>query len=300
MNRRAHADLALLQTFDAIYAEASVSRAAERLGVSQPAVSHALARLRALHDDPLFVRRANGVAPTPKAERLAVAVREALASLDAAISEGGRHDAAASERTFRLHMTDIGEAVFLPRLMASLAERAPRVRIETHQLDDRDILPALESARIDLAVGYLPSLAGVDRAVLLSERYVVAMRRGHPLASTRARRNALATLDYVLVRSHPATARALDALGLSRRVRLSIPHFMVLPRILADTDLAVVMPLRLFEAFETMGEYAVWRSRIGLPSFDVSVHWAPRFANDAGNRWLRELVVSLFRERRSA
>jgi hypothetical protein len=80
-------------------------------------------------------------------------------------------------------------------------------------------------------------------------------------------------------------------------VRLSIPHFMVLPRILAETDLAVVMPLRLSEAFGQMGDYAVWRSRVGLPSFDVCVHWAARFAGDAGNRWLRELIVALFREK---
>ncbi len=297
MNRSRPIDLALLQTFDAIYAERSVSRAADRLGVSQPAVSHALARLRGVHGDPLFVRRASGVAPTAKADRLAGAVRHALQVLDAAINEVDRYDPAASDRTFRLHMTDIGEAVFLPRLMAALAERAPRVRIEVHQLDDRDVLPALDSARIDVAIGYIPSLAGVEKALLLSERYVVVMRRRHPLANTTARRAALAKLDYALVRSHPATARALDALGLSRRVRLSIPHFMVLPPILAETDLAVIMPQRLFEAFETMGDYTVWRSRVGLPAFDVSVHWAARFAGDAGNRWLRELVVSLCRER---
>jgi DNA-binding transcriptional LysR family regulator len=291
-------DLNLLQTFDAIYAEASVSRAADRLRVSQPTVSHALARLRSIYADPLFVRRANGVAPTAKADRLAGAVRQALSILDVALNEARRYEPAASARTFRLHMTDIGEAVFLPRLMSSLARHAPHVRIEVHQLDDRDILPALDSARVDLALGYIPSLASVGKAFLLSERYVVVMRKGHPLARMRASRSALAKLDYALVRSHPATTRALESLHLGERVRLSIPHFMVLPRILAETDLAVVMPLRLFETFARMGDYTVWRSRIGLPAFDVSVHWAQRFAGDAGNRWLRELIVALFRERR--
>ncbi len=290
-------DLNLLQTFDAIYAEASVSRAAERLGVSQPTVSHALARLRALHRDPLFVRRASGVAPTAKADRLADAVRQALRILDVAINDTERYDPAASERTFRLHMTDIGEAVFLPPLMAALAHRAPNVRVEVHQLDTGDILPALESARIDLALGYIPSLGNAEKTLLLSERYVVVMRRQHPLAQTRSSRAALAKLDYALVRSHPATARALEALGLTGRVRLSTPHFMVLPRILAETDLAVVMPSRLYDVFAQMGDYAVWRSRVGLPAFDVSVHWAWRFVGDAGNRWLRELIVSLFREK---
>jgi DNA-binding transcriptional LysR family regulator len=290
-------DLNLLRTFDAIYAESSVSRAALRLDVSQPTVSHALARLRALVRDPLFVRRANGVAPTAKADRLAGAVRQALGILDAAIHEADRYDPRASERTFRLHMTDIGEAVFLPRLMAALAERAPRVRIDVHQLDSGDIVAALESGRIDLALGDMPALSSVERVKLLSERYVVAMRRGHPMARARPSRAALARLDYALVRSHPAIARALDAAGLTARVRLSIPHFMVLPRILAETDLAVVMPLRLYETFARMGDYAVWRSRVRLPAFDVGVHWAPRFSGDAGNRWLRETVVALFREK---
>ena len=99
----------------------------------------------------------------------------------------------------------------------------------------------------------------------------------------------------MLVRSHPATARALDALGLRDRVRLALPHFMVLPRILADTDLAVILPHRLADAFGQLGRYAVWRVR-SLPRFDVSVHWVRRFAQDPGNRWLREAIVQLFGE----
>ena len=124
------ADLNLLKVFLAIHAEGSVSRAADRLGVSQPTVSHALASLRETYRDPLFLRRAGGVTPTPRANRLAVAVRQALDLLDAAASEGGGYDPSRSERTFRLYLTDIGETVFLPPLMAALAKEAPRVRIE--------------------------------------------------------------------------------------------------------------------------------------------------------------------------
>src|SRR6266508_3175173 len=223
-------DLNLLQTFDAIYAEASVSRAADRLGVSQPTVSHALARLRTLYGDPLFVRRASGVTPTAKADRLADAVRQALRILDVAIHEADRYDPAASERTFRLHMTDIGEAIFLPRLMAALARRAPRVRVEARQLDDGDILPALESARIDLALGYIPALASVDKTLLLSERYVVVMRRDHPLAprdgaraGIAAPRESRAAVDSALhgAAAHPRRNRSRrgDAVAALRRVR---------------------------------------------------------------------------------
>ena len=289
-------DLNLLQTFNAVHAEGSVSRAAERLGLSQPTVSHGLKRLRLLYNDPLFVRTQGGMAPTAKADRLAAAVRHALHVLDVAIQEGERYDPQASERTFRLHMSDVGETVFLPRLMNVLARGAPNIRLETFQLDDKDIAPALESGRIDLALGYIPALTDVERVALLSERYVVLMRAAHPLARRRATRAALGKLQYAIVRSHGATARALKDLGLSGNIRLSMPHFLVLPRILAETDLAVVMPARLADVFREMGEYAVWRPRVGLPAFDVSVHWSWRYAGDPGARWLRELIVTLFRE----
>jgi DNA-binding transcriptional LysR family regulator len=291
-----HPSLDLLQTFHAVHNERSVTRAAERLGVSQPTVSHALNRLRRLHRDPLFVRTQGGMAPTAKADRLAEAVRQALAVLDVAIQEGVRYDPAASDRTFRVHMSDVGETVFLPRLMDALARRAPGVRLETHQLEDRDIGPALDSGRLDLALGYIPSLGEYERIDLLSERYVVLMRAGHPLASRPPVRSALAKLRYAVVRSHGATARALKDLGLSANIRLSMPHFLVLPPILAATDLAVVMPARLAEVFRGLGDFAVWRPRVGLPAFDVGVHWSWRYAGDPGGRWLRELVVELFGE----
>ena len=122
------------------------------------------------------------------------------------------------------------------------------------------------------------------------------MRRGHPAAKKAVTRRALGQLDYIVVRSHSATARLLQELGLERRIRLTLPHFMVLPRVIAETDLAVIMPSRLAEAFGQMGRYTVWRPRVGLPAFDVSVHWSWRFAGDPGNRWLRERIVALFGE----
>ena len=293
----ADVDLNLLHVFQAVHAEGSVTRAAERLRVSQPTVSHALTRLRDLYRDPLFVRTQGGMAPTARADRLAEAVRQALHLLDVAIQEGARYVPAASDRTFRLHMSDIGETVFLPRLLHELAGQAPNVRLETFQYDDKDIGPALEGGRIDLAVGYIPALSGFERAVLLSERYVVLMRGGHPLASRAPTRAALARLRYAVVRSHGATARALENLGLSANIRLSMPHFLVLPRILSETDLAVVMPMRLADVFRAMGDYTVWRPRVGMRAFDVSVHWSWRHASDPGTRWLRELIVTLFGER---
>jgi len=291
----ADVDLNLLRTFHAVHAERSVSRAAVRLGVSQPTVSHALARLRQLYRDPLFVRVREGVAPTARADRLAEAMRVALATLDAAIHEGERYDPAGSARTFRLYMSDIGETLFLPRLLQALAAEAPRLKLEIFQLDQKDILPALESGRIDLALGYIPVLANVEHEALLSERYVVLLRAGHPLARRSPTRAAMRQLDYVVVRSHPATTRALLDLGLAANIRLEIPHFLVLPRILEAADLAALMPQRLAQVFRASGRYVEWRPRIGLPPFAVGVHWYWRFGGDPGNRWLRERIIALFR-----
>jgi DNA-binding transcriptional LysR family regulator len=145
-------------------------------------VSHALQRLRKVHGDPLFIRTQGGMAPTAKAQHLAKAVEQALAVLDVALRETQTYDPARRERTFRLHLTDIGETIFLPPLIESLSHDAPRVRLAAYQLDDRDILPALESGRIDLALGYIPALTGVQRQYLLSEQYVVVLRAGHPVA----------------------------------------------------------------------------------------------------------------------
>jgi DNA-binding transcriptional LysR family regulator len=289
-------DLNLLHTFQAIHGARSVSRAAEQLGVSQPTVSHGLRRLRELYGDPLFVRSEGGMAPTAKADRLAGAVREALRVLEIAIREGERYDPARSERTFRLHMSDIGETIFLPVLLRATRREAPSVRFEVFQLDEPEILPSLESGRIDLALGYIPSLGQAERRFLLHERYVVLMRRGHPAARRSATRRAMGELEYVVVRSHSATGRLLKELGLESRIHVTLPHFMVLPHILAETDLAVIMPSRLADAFGQFGDYAAWRPRVGLPAFDVSVHWSWRFEGDPGNRWLRERIVELFGE----
>ena len=143
-------DLNLIPYLVAIEETRNVSRAAERLGVSQPTVSHALQRLRLLYGDPLFVRAQGGMAPTAKAQRLAKAVDHALTTLEVAIRETETYDPARSDRVFRLHLTDIGETIFLPPLLQSLERDAPRVRLEAFQLEDRDILPGLESGRIDL------------------------------------------------------------------------------------------------------------------------------------------------------
>lgn len=286
-------DLNLLHVFQAVHTARNVSRAAEALGLSQPAVSHALTRLRLALHDPLFTRTASGVAPTPKAEQFARQVVAALKVLDVAIHEAEVFDPAQSQRRFAVHMSDIGADEFLPLLMAEVGRSAPGVRIEAMQLEPPQIGPALEEGRIDLAFGYLPELSGTERRPLLEERYVVLLRRGHPLVRKLRDRAALDRLDFIVVRSHSEPARALALLGLESRIRLALPHFTVAPSILAVTDLAVVMPMRPALRFAARHALQVVEPDLGLPPFTVSLHWTWRFHNDPGNRWLRELALGM-------
>ncbi|MDB5829614.1 MAG: transcriptional regulator, LysR family, partial [Variovorax sp.] len=156
-------DLNLLRLFDAVYRARSVSRAAEQLGLTQPAASHGLSRLRHLLQDALFTRAPGGVAPTPRAERLAVAVQSALGTLEEALFEPDRFEPTASRKTFRIHMSDIGEGRFLPALMGRLGELAPGVRLETEPFAPAEIAPALDSGRIDFAFGFLPKVRDTQR-----------------------------------------------------------------------------------------------------------------------------------------
>src|SRR3954468_10033302 len=180
-------DLNLLRLFDAVYRTGNVSRAAELLDLTQPAASQGLSRLRTLIQDPLFMRSAGGVQPTPKAQRLADPVRQALATLEQALGETAGFDPARSTRTFQIHMSDIGESRFLPELMVALRERAPGLRVQTQPLPRGQIAEALDAGRIDFAFGFLPMVKETQRVRLLEDRYVVLLREGHPF--TRKRRS---------------------------------------------------------------------------------------------------------------
>lgn len=286
-------DLNLLHVLAVVHASRSVSRAAETLGLSQPAVSHALTRLRLALHDPLFTRVTGGVAPTPKADQLVRQVETALRQLDLALHEAETFDAAHSQRRFVLHLSDIGADEFLPQLMAGIAAQAPAVRLEAVQLPAEAIASALEEGRLDLAFGYLPGLVGTESQAILQERYVVLLRRGHPLAGALRDRSALEQLDFVLVASHAEPARALHLLGLQPRIRLTLPHFMVVPPIVAATDLAVILPLRPALRFAALHGLQVVEPDLGLPPFTVAMHWTWRSAHDPGHRWLRAHVAAM-------
>lgn len=294
-------DLNLLRLFDAIYRTGSVSRAAEELDISQPAASQGLSRLRLFLRDSLFVRAGGGVAPTSRADRLAVVVQGALGSIEQALNEPRQFDPGQSLRVFRLHMSDIGEGRFLPLLMQAARDEAPGIRIETMPLAETDIAQALDSGRIDFAFGFLPKVTDTQRTALFNDRYVVLLRQGHPFL--RDRKNGqtsledLHGLDFVSVRTHTDTLRILQLLGLENRLRLTTEHFLVLPDIVRATDLCVLMPRGTAGSFVSDGGCAIIEPSFPLRDFAVSLHWSKRFEHDAGNRWLRDKAIALFAEK---
>jgi DNA-binding transcriptional LysR family regulator len=299
-------DLNLLLVFEAMLIHQNVSTAAAHNGFTQSAMSNALGRLRREVGDPLFVNTHSGMLPTPRALELAKPIQQALALVRASMEKPKGFDPRQSRRTFRISMTDVGEMVFLPSLVKRLDESGATIELETVQLPVSDIPRQLESGEIDLAAGYFPSLAkSIERDVLFREHYVCLARRSHPLAKG----GVLHLKDFlagshVLIESlgsgHKIIERKLKDEGIKRDVSLRIPHFSVVPMIVASTDRIVTVPSRVANILFKQVKVQVLPLPIKIPSFDVSLFWHTRFADDLSIQWLRGLMAELFHEPRGA
>jgi len=292
-------DLNLLLVFDGVLREKSVTRAGQRVGLSQPALSNALARLRKLFGDPLFVRTPGGMNPTPFALRLADPVRQALDLLEVTLREQAGFDPAATTRAFRFHMSDIGEVVFLPPLLERLKRDAPGARVEVAQFPVDGIREALETGKIDIALGFMPELGGgIAQRRLFRDRYVCLARKDHPVIRRTLTAAQFRAVRHVLIASsgtgHEVVERMLAEEGLGGSIALRVPHFMVVPMILARTDLVCTVPWQLAQAFKAMGSFRTHEVPLAIPTFDVRLLWHERFEQEPGNRWLREQLLDLF------
>ncbi len=294
-------DLNLLRVFDAIATEGSVTVAGERIGLSQPAMSNALARLRQLFDDPLFVRTPRGMRPTPFAQQLSQPVREALRLIQGALQQHAGFEPRSSNNTFRFYMSDIGEMVFLPGLLERVKRDAPGVKIEVVRIPIKDIHAALEAGEIDLAIGFLPGLTtGMRQQPLFREHYVCMLRADHPVIGAKISLKQFREAAHVLVSyagtGHQVIEETFVAEGLSARIAARVPHFLVVPMILARTDLIVTVPSRVAAVFARLGNFKVLKLPLSMPSFEVRLHWHQRFHQDPANRWLREVMTDLYAE----
>jgi len=292
-------DLNLLVIFNQLLVEKRVSAVAETLGLSQPAVSNALNRLRRLLGDELFLRTSRGMEPTPFATQLAEPVAYALGTLHGALNQQIAFAPESSSRHFTLAMTDIGEIYFLPRLADALARQAPGITLGTVRTDAIQLREEMEAGHIDLAVGLLPRLqAGFFQRRLFRHRYVCMYRQGHPLEGQLNTVEAFSAAEHVVVLSAGTGHSQVDALlersGVRRQVRLKVPHFVAVGHILQGSDLVATVPERFAERCAGPFGLRYCPHPVALPEIAINLFWHAKFHRDPGNRWLRRLIGDLF------
>jgi DNA-binding transcriptional LysR family regulator len=292
-------DLNLLVVFNQLLLDRSVSVAADKLGLTQPAISNALKRLRTVLNDELFLRTSRGMEPTPYALHLAEPVVYALNTLQSALIHRDSFDPASSQRTFNLAMTDIGEIYFMPPLMEALAKRAPGIRINTVRPHRGNLKEDMESGTVDLAAGPLPDLqTGFFQRRLFRHRYVCMFRKGHPAATSPMSLQQFTELEHVGVvpenTGHTDVDGLLDKAGIKRLIRLKVPHFIAVGPILQTTDLIATVPQRFADRVQDAFGLETSPHPARLPDIAINLFWHAKFNRDPASLWLRQLLVELF------
>ncbi len=292
-------DLNLLLIFQQLMIERRVAKVAVSLGITQPAVSNALARMRRHLDDPLFVRTPNGMAPTPLAEQLAQPVHDALALLHTALNPSTVFEPSQAQQAMTIGMTDIGEIVFLPTLVEHLSRVAPGLRLSTVRNTAVNLGDDMSSGRVDLAIGLLPQLkAGFFQRRLFTQRYVCLFRRGHALDKKKLSLADFRAAEHLVVMSagtgHGDVDKRMHKAGIERVVRLTVPHFVSVGHILQNSNLVVTVPERL--AQKLAGPFGLtWLTHpVALPEAAINIFWHAKLHQSSANQWLRNTVFELF------
>ncbi|NUT74899.1 LysR family transcriptional regulator [Pseudomonas sp. C1C7] len=287
-------DLNLLKALDALLDECSVTRAAERLALTQPAVSGMLTRLRDSFDDPLFVRAQRGLVPTPRALELALPVKRVLAEIDALL-QPTRFDPSTASLKLSIAATDYAQQTILVPFLAELRQQAPGIRIATLPVDDTQVLRQLECGDLDLAILTPDSThEGLHSRRLYDEHYICVMRDGHPAAHGLTLER-FCTLDHAIVSYsgggfRGVTDDALAQLGVERRVSLSVTSFLVLLDVLRSSDLIAVVPKRLVAKVNDLQKI---EPPLVIPGFTKIAAWHERTHHHSAQRWARALLFDI-------
>ncbi len=291
-------DLNLLVALDALLAERSVSRAATRLHLSQPATSAVLARLRELFGDALLLRTARGMLPTARALELSGPVKQVLAEINRLVQPQTAFDAAHADLTFTLSASDYVEYALLPALVDYIESKAPGVRLEVKPIDFTVMDKQLESGEVDVSVtSYHNASQGLHARALYTERLVCVVRRNHPDIADSITLDQFCNLDHVLASPSGGGTfvrlidAALKSAGRTRRVRLKLPHFLMVPEVVARSDMVAVLPERLARAYAR--KLSIIEAPLKLPGFDIAAIWHERTHNDPAQQWLRQVLVNL-------
>ncbi len=288
-------DLNLLKAFDALAHERAVTRAAGRIGLSQPAMSHALARLRSLFADDLFVRTPTGMEPTARAREIAPLIVAAIEHIEAALNLGIGFDPAKSAGIFTAGMAEYAEVALVGRLAEAFARRAPKATLRLTPLTGASAAEQLDRGAIDVAVAHLAALpTHIELIVLLRDPFVVVARRGHAVAGQNLSLEAYAALNHMLVSPRGDTSGALDRIlvdfGLRRRIALLVATYLALPAALAASDLVATVPKRTARQIAATAEIEITPLPIDF-SMTVSMAWHRRAASEPAQAWFRSLMI---------
>ena len=298
----ARLDLNLLPIAVALYDERSVSRTATRLGMSQPAVSSALSRLRKAFGDPLFIRSGRGMQPTPRAQSFIAPAREVLARVDRDVLSELSFDPAAAKTTFTLALSDVGEMVFLPRILQRLQRLAPQAAVRSVSPPPAELRESMEAGEIDLAIGFFPDLerSNFFRQRLFSHHFACLIRADHPAAQRRLSVAQFLALKHVAVRAAGRSQELFHRFLAAHKIHLDVvlvtPHFMSLPAIIGRSDLVATVPhaIGMYCASAGTNVKAVLPPFRKAPKIELKQHWHRKAHHDGRNQWLRKLVSQLF------
>ncbi|WP_404993673.1 LysR family transcriptional regulator [Cupriavidus pauculus] len=288
-------DLNLLVTLDVLLSEHNVTRAAERLHYSQPSVSVHLARLREIFDDPLLLPGPRGMRPTARAEALREPLRDALAALEQAVAPEAPFDPASAANTWRIAATDYSESTVLLPALPGLRQAAPGTRVAVLEMAPARLARQAEQGDIDLAFHTThDSPQTLHRKALFTERYVLVGRAGHPKLRRKPTLAQFCALEHVMVSPDGGgffgvTDEALATAGASRRVVLSVPHFLYVAAVLAGSDLVAMLPERLVRGNAAL---QVVEAPVDVPGYEMSMLWHERSHRDPAHRWLRDFIAA--------
>lgn len=298
-------DLNLLRVFDAVMTEQNLTRAANYLAMTQPAVSNALKRLRDTLGDELLIRTAHGVKPTARAEALWPTVRRALSDLEEAVVPSS-FDVSKANTTFRMAMADATAALWLPKLIRSIENEAPSLNVRMSQLTTRDPRAMLLRGDIDLAIGFFPGVvsqlaSGPDIPIrhdqLYSGKYTCVMRKDHALAKSELTLDAYCDANHLLVnfsgRPHGLVDEALAQYNRKRRILLTVNQFFTAGRVVANSNLITVLPRHLIAATGMTGALIAKELPFALPDVQVDMLWHERDARSPAHKWLRGHLMAM-------
>ena len=293
-------NLNALVALDALLNERNVTRAAKRIGITQPAMSQSLARLRELFDDPLLVRKGRSMVLTPRAEAMLLPLSDALLSVERALQLGMGFDASTSTRIFKIALTDLGVTMVLPSVLQVIGREAPGIRVQVEPLSDMSLSDKLSSGEVDLVIAvYLGSSGGLRTEPLLEEDYVCLVRRGHSLARRKRLRledyEAHGHIAYTPVGFVPRPmAKTAASVSSGAGIRVSVPYLLALPDVIRRTDLVATVPRGLLSAPVDLAGVVTIEAPPELPQVEHSQWWHPRFDLDPAHQWLREQVREAF------